>query len=592
MVKQNKNILVSFAACLFFYFFIKFFHPTLTHFLFHQNIDFLNFLTGSHALRSLDFYSGKMEEVLWGPLTMVTSGMIFTVFALLYLEKSDAKIFFLAVLSYLLITKFDVLFFPPYGDAIGGPFAEALWLAQNKFDFIGLYHQPGYAVGGPKVYLFSIYPAFQALLLNVIPSTKMFLLVNHLMVFGMAAGIALLFRQIALKAVNSEAAILMSACFLSLPIFQSQVEAINMEMPSVFASVLAVYYLVEKRIPQAAGWAVLAMLIKDTSVVICAAVFVIAAILFIFDPQKRGQSKVFLWGIAAALSVVARVLSKFFLNDQHASAGMIRFLAGWPSLRWSIILILFLSSVLVIVIWFGQKKEAASSLLRTYFPVTVMAMTAGIWFLLFINFYAVSPRYRLLLSPFLIFCVAYAISVILTSERLRRAVFLGFIALSFFSSYGLFYTPLVDNDHVLLERSLEYRNDFYANRLMANDIEENYSDFTVAAPFTLAQLLAFPQLGYVSKDLDVMIYGMRCTYGGIRNFAGLSGLNPSKTVWVGVTTTFDEKIAPFIQYPYGPRDQVLKEVVVGDKKVTIFMGGFAIEKMRVMLGLAQQHLAS
>src|SRR3989344_1535961 len=143
MSKPNKIFLLTSTACILIYFLLKFFHPVLTHLLFHNNMNFLNFITGSHELRSLDFYTGRMEEVLWGPLAVVTTGMLFAMFALFYLKESAAKIFGLAVIAYLLIAKFDVLFFPPYGDAIGGPFAEALWLAQHQFDFIGLYHQPG-----------------------------------------------------------------------------------------------------------------------------------------------------------------------------------------------------------------------------------------------------------------------------------------------------------------------------------------------------------------------------------------------------------------------------------------------------------------
>jgi hypothetical protein len=127
--------------------------------------------------------------------------------------------------------------------------------------------------------------------------------------------------------------------------------------------------------------------------------------------------------------------------------------------------------------------------------------------------------------------------------------------------------------------------------ILAKEIDRNYSHLTIGAPFIMAQLLAFPQLGYVDRNLDVMIYGMRCSYGGIKNFNTLKDIDISKTVWVGVKTQFFSQIIPDFTYPVGPNDRVLKEVVVGNKKATIFVGGFAIEKARIMVQLAKERIA-
>ena len=90
----------------------------------------------------------------------------------------------------------------------------------------------------------------------------------------------------------------------------------------------------------------------------------------------------------------------------------------------------------------------------------------------------------------------------------------------------------------------------------------------------LAQLLAFPQLGYVQKKLDVMIYGFDCTY-GIPGFPGIANLKIGRTIYV---TKQDEPKNNFF-YPLGPDDRVLELIKRGNKKAWIFMGGVGIERM-------------
>jgi hypothetical protein len=123
-------------------------------------------------------------------------------------------------------------------------------------------------------------------------------------------------------------------------------------------------------------------------------------------------------------------------------------------------------------------------------------------------------------------------------------------------------------------------------RRLVKEIEENFSSFLVGAPFITAQILALPQLGYTHKKLDVMIYGYRCTYGGLRNFNGLEELDLNKTVFVGMDP---EVFHDRWQYPFDADDKIIKEIEYGYHKATLFMGGFAIERMRRVTALLQQH---
>ena len=106
-------------------------------------------------------------------------------------------------------------------------------------------------------------------------------------------------------------------------------------------------------------------------------------------------------------------------------------------------------------------------------------------------------------------------------------------------------------------------------------------EYTIAAPFLVAHSLALPELGYVTKKLDVMIYGFPCTYGGIKPFRGLEHVDIRRTIWVGLK----QDLPDFMQikdYPVSPYDKVVEKIVVGRRQATLFMGGVAVEKMRLI----------
>jgi len=65
----------------------------------------------------------------------------------------------------------------------------------------------------------------------------------------------------------------------------------------------------------------------------------------------------------------------------------------------------------------------------------------------------------------------------------------------------------------LIERSLEYRNHLKMQRKLAKEMETNYANLLIVAPFTTAETLVFPELGYVKKPLNVQEYEGRTNLG-------------------------------------------------------------------------------
>jgi len=563
------------------------FHFVENHYQ-NENFELLNRLVKVDGKELVGYYVGRVEDIFVGPATSVVTHVVLAVFVLLYLKNVSSRVFCFAIFFFLILTKFNILFYPPYGDAIGGPFSEALWLAEHNFDYEGLFHQPAYHFAGPRVYFFSIYPTYLAILLKLIPNTKAFLVVNHMIVFLLSAGIVMMVRSILLKVCDQKVALLGSIIVLALPLYQSQTEAINMELPYLFFSMCSIYYLIQKRIGNATIMAVLSLLVKGHGIISCSTVFIVSMFLFFFDENEdkqdflKGRKRILCYGGLAIISSVLMAGSKFLLKDQHATGGMMGFLNGLPSLKIMYLPWLYLISFILffgVVAW-KSKKDFLKVLAKKYYPQFVVFIYAGMWFALFLNYTEVSPRYKLALAPYLILCMVFAILVLPKIKRLVPILAFFMVGMTALGSHGFYHFKLKPNYHIFSERSLEYRNDLKMNIQLARFLEENFFEFKIGAPFIMAQKFIFPELGYVKMPMDVMVYGLLSTYDKIPNI-NITQESIRKTIWIGLAAQV-EKRGNF-EYPVSKGDYVVKEFVRGENRATLFMGGFAvIQKMKLI----------
>ncbi len=563
---------------------VQFGGPAYFQFMFQQGqIDLLNQFTVAGSPQSLDFYLGRGEELLWGPWAQALSGMLLIVLVLGPLKEVRSRLFFWAVFAFLVVTKFEVLFYPPYGDSVGGPFAEGWWLAQHNFDFAGLAEQPGYAVGGPKVYLVSLFPAYLALMYKIFPSMTWFLIVNHLVFFAMAAGVVMFVRSIAQRIFSFEVAGLLAVLVLSWPVFQSQTEAINMELPSLFFAVWCAFFLVERRVHWAGVMALLAVAFKGSGIFACGAFFCYGLFELSREKDEGRRAQWMCWaGGLAALGLLS-VVVKFWIGDQHVSGGLIGLFKGWPSLKTFKITYFYLASVIiggglfVLQSWLKEKNIQWGRFEDESFRINlIMSLFAAMWFLLFLNFVNVSPRYRLAEYPFLLFTLFWTAAVLVPRRMFQVIGLVVLIIAVQFNAYGL-RNAFINADYVVLEENLQYRADMKLYQKLAKTIEGKYNGMAVVAPFIFAQTLAVPEFGYVEKTRDVTVYGFNCTYGVIHNYEGIEKLNIARTVYIAHLINQGSKELP---YPIHPNDKVLEVVEWGNRKAWIFMGGFSIDMMR------------
>ena len=569
------------------YFVIKYQSPHWIELLFQRGaLGLFDLIIHDAKTHTLDYYLGRVHELVFGPLEMVVSGLALLLICRRYLKNANGLVFGAAIFAYLLITKWEVLFFPPYGEAGAGPLAEAIWLYRHHFDYVGLFHQASYSDGGPKVYLFSIYPGFIALLLTLMPTVAGFIFIYHVLMLMAAATVVALFGGILLKIYDREIAMLLSLILLALPLFQSMTEFIDMEMMCLFFAVAAVYFLADKRIALAGIMAIMSSAVKAPGSITCAAIFTAGVGLFLFDAEFKKKPKVLLWSAVPLLfGFVKLYLVKTFVRYAPVPAGKIAFLIGWRPLLESKFLLLFLGLSLFGILWVWDTERNVKAqnnkpfCVRHFIP-WVNIIFVLIWFAMYLNVSVMGPRYKLLLAPFLLFSVFFALFSLVTSERARRIILTAAILVSFWGSYGLFHlNPMRSYSYAFneLERSLEYRNDLKLDVLLAKTLQEEYPGYPVVAPFVIAQELAQPELGYVRQPLDVTIYGFNINYSGIKNFTGISSMDLSRTIWVGFE---HEPSKPGLEYPIDSKmDKVVKKLKVGNKNITLFQGGYAVERM-------------
>jgi hypothetical protein len=521
--------------------------------------------------------SGTMYE-------LIKHILICTAFLLLaanFLVQSSFIIFGLSVLGFLLIAKWNVLFFPVYGDAASGPWTEALWLYQHHFDYVGLSQQPGFTMGGPKAYLFSLYPGFIAFLMNIFSNVKCLLFVCHFINFVLAALTVGLFREVLFSITTKQRALLVALLFFFLPISQAQIEILNMEIWALFFMMLSAFYLMQKNVTLAFMAASLAALIKVYAMSANLSVFAICLVLAIFLKAKD-RWKVLLIGLTSLCFAVLIFKCESYFFPGLWKVSKIGVGIGIKDLARSPYSYFFIFSLIIFLRrCFQLKREAWTK----NYSFVVMACYAGAWMVIFFNSAVIFPRYWYTIIPFVLFCFIWALQSFKVVEQNIHKSLIFLIVLVLFNAYGVFYPTLKGNLHSRLERSLEYRNELRLEQKLARTLQSDYSDKLIAAPFTIAQILAFPQLGYVSKSLNVMIYEYHSSYGGIKNFEGLAALDLLKTIWIDIETTdLRERLKGIVDdYPVSKEDKVIEKIEEGHQKAQLFIGGTSIEKVRRMM---------
>jgi len=367
---------------------------------------------------------------------------------------------------------------------------------------------------------------------------------------------------------------LLSCVLLFWPLFNGQIESFNMEPPLLMFGILAVYYLVEKKMWKAALMANLAAAVKGSGLFVSGVVFFIAICLFLFDKKYRFKLSVFLAGLFSLTFLMLKTYASMFLvyAKGEGMSGLVGWLIGQHPLRnmlSSYVFIVMLSFAFLIVIIELIKKRTfkLTNLNEHYLGFIIFSFSAS-WYGLHLHMSSILDRYLLILIPGFILCAFYIIEYFIKNKKVLNFTLIITILFLMTNSYGFGKTQFKPGEPWVRRANLSYRTGIKMQINMSKYIENNFNNYKLVAPFTIAQKIAMPENGYISKKLNVYVFGHPCTYGDIQLYPGLSSLNMSNTIFLGYPT----------QRFFGEQDRIIKRFEYSDRWGVIFQGGFEVEK--------------
>ena len=568
---------------------MKIYSPIIIENLFNDSrFDILNKIVSSEQNRSLDYYSGMIEDTFVGPIKSIIAGAVLLCFCLIYYKSLTFWKFSFLIFLYFLVTRHEVLFYPPYGDAIIGPFSDAVWLFRHSLDYRQMLLTENFTTGGPIVYPTSFYPLLLAVLMKITKTSANFLIVAHSLVFLISAVIISLLRKLAERLFDDRLAMICSLMILSLPLYQSMSELINMEMPCLLFAVLSIYFLSQKRILLAAVFSVLALAVKAPGAIVCATVFVGGVLLAINEKEKKNAFKKILIGILPVLIAAVSGSIRSSILGTQISYNKLELFIGLKnilslSIFWIYLLVFSVYVVRFVICKLDENKgfQKIRAFCNINYISIIIIVLNMLWFLLYANFSVMLYRYQLLVMPFFVLAIILTVSYFISNKKLLEKLLLVAVLMLFLGAHGLYYDHSEDyyqgcNE---FERSLEYRNDLKLQKKMAKIFEDKYSDKVISSSILIAQILNFKEIGYVSKDFDVIVYSMKGTHEGMGTYKGLDQVDILNTIWAGFPR---DTIDPGFIYPAGNKDLILHHLFQGNKEVVIFMGGYQIETMRII----------
>ena len=491
---------------------------------------------------------------------------------------------------------------PSYWDGTVGPMAQAVWLHQHNFDYHALVHEvPGYFWGGPRVYLWSVYPPFLALIMRLTGSPAVFFPVIHLLHYLMAAGCVVIATDLARRFAPRVPVWVAPVLMLSHPFFLTQAAAVNLEMPVLLCALLAIRAYWSDRIPASLLWTLAGCAVKASILPVAVA----AAVAFLVA-RARGPDGVFravALGAPYALMYVLAILEKFLVHmpgddaDPFAWERLLQWQAwvvmGSQALGRTPDLILaglgLLFTGLVLAARALRDRGCPWSERRAALELPVWLL-AGCGLLIVVNICLprVLPRYSFSFYPILL-C-----GFLLVSARVRPAawgVAAGlWVGLNLSNLHGAVAraceratapllwggrTPpseaVANNGHIL-ERSFECREDIALQQEVARVLKSEFPDRIIVTTWPLLHQFRNPWFGHVGKRLNVMAShrpGMQ--WDGVESYWAFEKANPDHGgrapgdfVWVWTDNVFAH-----------PRPQEaaripLREVRVGQRTALIF----------------------
>ena len=397
-----------------------------------------------------------------------------------------------------------------------GLFPAAVTLSENGFDLLDLLERPGSGKGGPNLHSTSILTWFTAAVIRLLgqgPALFPFLHLVHLGIFGV--GLYGVFR-FAQPALGTRQSLLLSGAVMLCPLTLTQAGYLYFDMPVAVCGVWAALAWSRQRLATAVVWSSLAVLIKESGLVVPAALAV-AALLENRAPRERAIRAA--WLTAFPLLDFALQLGVFIPVEKSSSLKPLPYFDYLRDGIWERLAYLP-DLVAIFALFFAAAIARAPQILRALraspatetsdadsettrrYALAVLLVTVFVAFYLLVPLTGIEiyllPRYFVQIVPFLLFGLAVAVGQ--RFGRRAASVFLATLAIFFaLNRNGDFlgiYPPVPGNDMSIAERSAEYRDLLALQRETVAALSALPPDVTVYYGLAEHFMLSHPLLGY------------------------------------------------------------------------------------------------
>jgi len=501
---------------------------------------------------------------------------------------------FVALLLAIVVARFEVIDSPPYYDYAIGLWSEADFLADTHFDYYRLRYVERHTFdmeGGRRSYMTSVMPGLVAVLMVSLPDARSTLIAYHLLIFACAAGVVVLLYHLLWKASGRPAAWLVCLAVLTTPVFSTQIDMANMEMPLILCVMLAAVSIRDRRF----GWATLAataaFFIKATGIVVTLALITQLALLWTLSKNvaERPVRRRYLMALVVALAALAFEwlvirLGGSFGEQVHPVSGSFWFLCQYwfPDLLFIILMTIGIGAV-----WFfrwlwratnrGREatrwRRASAAIYRAIVsrPHVVFAFILTTGMIVAVQTVFFVPRYAALVVPL----VYLIIGTFVFSSRVARTVgylaLIAIVGLNLWNWNGVFYLShrvaqqhvygpfgvWLGREHSHYERSHEYLEEHRSNLAAVHQLEAR-AEAPVFAGHPFNYFLTLPRLGYVKHPVrGYSTVGYANAPHWFRSVEQVLETQPDDAIFVWVANGFNLGLSKFRVPLPEPGDEVL-----------------------------------
>lgn len=452
-----------------------------------------------------------------------------------FILRSKLLLFFLL---FIVFTLFNLrsLSNPPYWDEIMGLHNQAIWLAENNFDFGRLYTQEQtYHKGGSLIYALGVMPLVYGVMYYALPPLAVHIL-GHLINLAALAFAGMLFIRLVRKFSDNNLTILWAFAAFTEPLFSGRMAAQGQEAVLAGVIMLSLYWFFNKRFYLAVLIGALCCFVKFTGIVLLIAYLVWFALAYIIK-KDADERKVFIKSFLLTLLVGGIVCGLFKLiafPSPSENAGILNL--GIMLVIWQIkyfylwvFLELLTASILFAVLWwkFAERRKELGYLIL---PIFIF----GYFFSYFIHSASPQiPRYTAIIVVPLVLFLAYSARGIDMKKQMAFALF--FPVVHLLNMYGLLLCEIpsyYSADGSQLERSREFLDALEADRNLCRFVEQNKpGDVQILCKWPHVQMLTMPKLRYVKSPVkNVCCLGIFPKYSKAEKLDDLSKLN--ECAWI------------------------------------------------------------